>query len=111
MEKQLFIIGYGLSGGYGGIHDYEVIKADNLKDAEDYAFLKVCDYYDSYIDGCNLRDVDHIVEAEGVDEDEAYEMYLKEREDWIEYVAMEYNKENLKKIEGYHVWNPFSQEN
>ena len=58
-----------------------------------------------------VEELNEIVELKG----EIPEWYagntLIPEEDWIEYVAMEYNKENLKKIEGYHVWNPFSQEN
>ena len=107
--ENLFIIGYGLSGGYGGIHDYEVIEAENLEEAENHAYEKACEYYESYIDGANLRDTDHIVEEEGVDEEEAYEIFCEEREDWLEYVAMEYNEENLKKIEGYNLYNPFEK--
>lgn len=109
MEQNLFIIGYGLAGGYGGIHDYEVIKADNLESADNYAFLKACEYYESYIDGTNLREVDQIMEEEDLDEESTYDFFMDERESWIDYIAMEYNEKNLEKLDGCQIWNPFSQ--
>ena len=36
----LFIIGYGLSGGFGGIQNYEVIEAHNQDDADKQAWEK-----------------------------------------------------------------------
>ncbi len=102
MEAQLFIIGYGLSGGYGGIHDYEVIEADSREDAEDEAYVRACEHYESYLDGQNLRDVSDIME-----EDDAIQIFYEEREGWLEYVTLDYNEENLKKVEGYHLDNPF----
>jgi len=108
MEAQLFIIGYGLSGGYGGIHDYEVIEADSREDAEDEAYVKACEMYENYLDGSNLRDVSDIMEEDDVDEENAKQIFYEEREGWLEYVALDYNKENLEKVEGYHLDNPFA---
>ena len=107
--ENLFIIGYGLSGGYGGIHDYEVIEAENLEEAENAAYYKACEYYDMYIDGINLRDTDHIMEEDEVDEETAYEIFCEERENWLDYTAVEYNEKNLKEVEGYHLNNPFEK--
>lgn len=107
MERQLFIIGYGLSGGYGGIHDYEVIEADSREDAEDEAYVRACEHYESYLDGQNLRDVSDIMEEDDVEEDDAIQIFYEEREGWLEYVTLDYNEENLKKVEGYHLDNPF----
>lgn len=33
-----FIIGYGLSGGFGGIRDYDVIEADSQDEASEIAY-------------------------------------------------------------------------
>jgi hypothetical protein len=107
METQLFIIGYGLSGGYGGIHDYEVIEADSREDAEDEAYVKACDMYENYLDGTNLRDVSDIMEEDEVDEEYAIQVFYEERENWLEYVTLDYNEENLKEVEGYRLENPF----
>ena len=38
MEKNLFIISYGLGGGFGGANTYEVIEAINQADADKYAY-------------------------------------------------------------------------
>lgn len=107
--KNLYIIGYGLAGGYGGIHDYEIIKAESFIDAELYAWQKACDYYEMYIDGTNLRSVECIMEEEDLDEEAAYVIFDDERESWLEYVTIQYNEENMKKIEGYNVYNPYKK--
>lgn len=106
-EVQLFIIGYGLSGGYGGIHNYQVIEADSREYAEGEAYLQACEMYENYLDGINLRDVGDIMEEYEVDYDEAEQIFTEEREDWLNYTVLDYNEENLKKVEGYHLENPF----
>lgn len=88
-----YIIGWGLSGGFGGIHNYEVIKADSLDEAEKDAYYRAIDEYENYSGYHGLRSVDDIMEEDGVDSDEAEEIYNEEREGWLDYVA----KPNMKR--------------
>jgi len=98
-----YIIGWGLSGGFGGIQNYEVIKADSLDEAEKDAYQNYSGYH-------GLRSVDVIMEEDGVDSDEAEEIYNEEREGWLDYVAKPYSKEYEKKVKDYHYNNPYSEE-
>lgn len=102
-----YIIGYGLSGGFGGIQDYEVIIADSLDEAEGEAGQQARETYDSYAGLHGLRDVSEIVEEDEVDEDTAYEIYEEEREGWLEYVAFEYSKEKEEELEDWGIHNPY----
>ena len=105
--ENLFIIGFGLSGGFGGIHDYEVIEATGEIDAENQAYEKACEYYESYVGLYGLRDISQIMEEDDVDEEAAEQIYCEEMEDWLDYISMPYTEENLESIEGYNVYNPF----
>jgi len=111
MENNLFIIGYGLSGGFGGIHDYEVIEAVDENEAEDCAYQAAVEYYENYVGSNGLRTVEEIMEEDDLDEESAEEEFNEERESWIEYVSMPYNEENLKKVDGYHLHNPYAKAN
>lgn len=106
--KNLYIIGYGLAGGFGGIHEYEVIKAGSLVDAENYAWEKACYYYETHIDDVNLRSLSCIMREEDIeDENEAQIIFEEERENWLDYVSFEYNEENMEEIKGYYIYNPY----
>ena len=98
-----FIIGYGLSGGYGGIHDYKVIEAETLEQADQWAFEEACDYYESYIDGHNIRDVGDIRDEEDVDEETAWEIFQEERERWLDYITLDYSELQSLLDKGYNV--------
>ena len=98
-----FIIGYGLSGGYGGIHSYEIIETDSSKKAEEFAWESACQYYESYIDGINLRNVVQIMEEDEVDEETAYEIFSEEREDWLDYVVFDYSELQNLIDQGYTI--------
>lgn len=105
-----YIIGWGLSGGFGGIHNYEVIKADSLDEAEKDAYYRAIDEYENYSGYHGLRSVDDIIEEDGVDSDEAEEIYNEEREGWLDYHAKPYSKEYEKKVKDYHYNNPYKEE-
>jgi reverse gyrase len=105
-----YIIGWGLSGGFGGIHNYEVIKADSLEAAEKDAYYRAIDEYESYSGHHGLRSVDDIIDEDDVDSDEAEEIYNEEREGWLDYVAKPYSKEYEKKVKGNHYNNPYKEE-
>jgi len=102
-----FIIGYGLSGGFGGIQNYEVIEAGSMLDAENEAYWKACETYEQYAGSNGLRDISEIMEEDEVEEDEAEVTYNDERESWLDYVAYEYSEELEEKYSGYHFHNPF----
>jgi len=100
--KGYYIIGYGLSGGFGGIRDYEVIEASSQEEADDYAYERSCEYYENYVGMYGLRDVGQIMEEDDIeDEEEAEEYYREEMESWLEYVAFPYTKEKANELEPF----------
>lgn len=105
-----YIIGWGLSGGFGGIHNYEVVQASSLEGAEKDAYQRSIEEYESYSGYHGLRSVDDIMEEDGVDDEEAEEIYNEEREGWLDYVAKPYSKEFENKVKDYHYNNPFKDE-
>lgn len=102
-----YIIGWGLSGGFGGINNYEVISEDSLEKAEMVAYYKAVEEYEQYSGMHGLRSVEDIMDEDGVDSDEAEEIYNEEREGWLDYSAKPYSKEYEKKVKGYYYHNPF----
>ena len=96
----LFIVGYGLSGSFGGINNYEVIKAKSLSNAETHAWELACEYYENYVGMYGLRDLDEIIEDEDCSEEDAEEIYSDEREDWLDYNAIIYTKEDEERLIG-----------
>jgi hypothetical protein len=102
-----YIIGWGLSGGFGGIRNYEVISEDSLEKAEMAAYYKAVEEYEQYSGMHGLRSVEDIMDEDGVDSDEADEIYNEEREGWLDYSAKPYSKEYEKKVKDYHYQNPF----
>jgi len=106
----LYIIGYGLGGGFGGARNFEVIQADSQDDADKWAWESACEEYENYSGMHGLRDVSQIMEEDNIeDEDEALEVYNEERESWLDYSAMPYSKEYEKKISGNHYQNDFKE--
>lgn len=105
-----YIIGWGLSGGFGGIRDYEVIMADSLEEADKEAYQRAIQEYEQYEGMHGLRSVDDIMEDDDVDYDEAEEIYNEEREGWIDYSAEPYSKELEKKVEDNHYENRYKKE-
>lgn len=108
MDK--YIIGYGLAGGFGGIQNYTVIKANTIEDAEKEAWMMACEEYDSYLGSNGLRDVDEIMEEDGVDLEEAEEILNEERESWIDYEVFLYSEEKEDELSYHHFDNPFKDE-
>lgn len=106
-NTKYYIIGYGLSGSFGGIQDYEVIIADSLEEAEESAWEQAKETYDSYAGLHGLRDIPEIIEEDEVDEDTACEIYEEERERWLDYISFEYSKEKEEELEDYGIHNPY----
>lgn len=107
--ENLFIIGSGLGGGFGGQKNFEVIEADSLEDAEKWAWENACDEYGSYAGMHGLRDINQIMEEEEIeDEDEAKEVYEEERDSWLDYSAKPFSKEYEDEIKYHHYSNRYS---
>ena len=108
--ENLFIVGYGLSGGFGGIQNYVVIEASSESDAEDQARQMSVDEYESYAGSNGLRDVQDIMVEDEVDEDEAMEIYEQEMDDWLDYEVHPFTKEEYDQLseDGYNVENYFT---
>ena len=107
--ENLFIIGSGLGGGFGGKKNFEVIEANSLEDAEKRAWKNACDEYESYAGMYGLRDINQIMEEDGIeDENEANEVFEEERESWLDYSAKPFSKEYEKKVMYHHYSNRYS---
>ena len=109
--ENLFIVGYGLSGGFGGIQNYVVIEASSESDAEDQARLMSVEEYESYAGSNGLRDIQDIMDEDEVDEDEAYEIYEQEMDSWLDYEVKPFTKDEYDRLneEGYNVENYFTE--
>lgn len=106
--ENLYIVGYGLSGGFGGARDFEVIEAENLEEAGQYAYEKACECYENYEGRNGLRSIQDVMTQEGIeDEEDAFEIYNEEREDWLDYSAVKYSKEEEKKVMYKHYSNEY----
>lgn len=106
----LYIIGYGLGGGFGGARNFEVIQADSLEDAEKWAWESACEEYENYAGSNGLRDVGEIMEEDEIeDEEEALQVYEEERENWLDYSAKPYSKEYEKKVMYNHYQNDYKE--
>lgn len=106
--ENLFIIGYGLSGGFGGARNFEVIEAENSDEADKIAFEMACEEYEKYDGMHGLRSIDDIMQDDDLDEEEAEEQWIEERENWLDYLAVPYSKDAEIKYSKYHYHNPFT---
>lgn len=106
---ELFIINYGLGGGFGGAKNYEVVQVSNLEEAEKWAYDAACEYYEGYSGMYGLRDEVQIMEEDECDEEDARLTFEEERESWLEYAAAPYSKEYERKVEGWHYENAYTE--
>lgn len=99
--KHLYIISYGLGGGFGEARNFEVIQTNSLEDAEKWAWKNACEEYESYEGMYGLRTVDEIMQKDEIeDEEEAI---------WLDYSAQPYSKEYEKKIMYNCYNNPYKE--
>lgn len=106
--QNLFIIGYGLSGGFGGARNFEVVEAESIEQAEHKAWELACEEYEQYCGMHGMRSLDEIKEQEGLDNDEdAKDTYNEERESWLDYCASNYSKEEEEKVKHFNYENNF----
>lgn len=112
-KHNLFIVGYGLSGGFGGIHNYEVINAPSLEVASKEAYELAYEEYQNYDGTQGLRTEEEILEEaieQGIENPEEYaaEEYNEEVEGWIEYICLPWSRELEKDVRNKgHYHNPF----
>lgn len=108
--KGLFIIGYGLSGGFGGAITFEVIQVDTQEEADKWAWESACNDYERYAGSNGLRDLGEIMEEDGIDdEDVAWEVFCEEREGWLDYSAQPYSKEYEEEVRNHHYQNNYKE--
>lgn len=106
----LYIIGYGLGGGFGGARNFEVIQVNSQEEAEKWAWESACEEYENYAGMYGLRDVDEIMKEDEIeDEEEALDIYEQERENWLDYIAKPYSKEYENKVMDYHYQNDYKE--
>lgn len=76
----------------------------------DFGLGRACAEYESYAGSNGLRDIEEIMEEDGItDDDEAWQTFAEEREGWIEYSARPYTKAYEKEVKPYHYDNPFKE--
>lgn len=87
----LYVIYWGIAGGYGGISDSALIEADSLEDAEKDAYWRSREQ----------------IEDEGLDEDENGDYNEEEIDTWLDYEAEIYtgSKEQIKRMTNYNFVN------
>ena len=80
-----------LSGGFGGCEfvEWEEVECRSDEQAQDWAYELACEVYVLYDGNNGLRSVDDIMEEEEVEQIEAEDIWIEEREDWLDY---EYEK-------------------
>jgi hypothetical protein len=89
-EVKKWAIFAGLGGGFGG-SSFECFETCAYEEAQSIAYEKACDSYESYVGMYGLRELSTIMEEDGVDEEEAGEIYNEEREGWLDYHVEEYD--------------------
>lgn len=80
---------YKLYAGLGGVY-IETIKARNEEDAMHSACTCAIEIYESYEGSQGLRDIDEIMEEDGIDDyDEGRQAHAEEMESWLDYSVKE----------------------
>lgn len=87
--KKKYNIYAGLGGSFGGAYLIDIIEAESLRVAEEYAYETAIGIYESYEGMYGLRTVQDIMEEEDMEEDDALEVYTEEMENWLDYWAEE----------------------
>lgn len=108
--ENLYIVRYGLSGGFGGARNAEVIYAENLQDAESVAWEMMKEEYERYSGSNGLLSFTEVMEDNEItdeESDDAQAAYNEEIERWADYWVLPYSKEEEEKAKGLHYDNPF----
>jgi hypothetical protein len=83
---------YKITFGTVNAVEEEIIEATSLEQATEIAYEYACEDYESYAGLHGLRDIGDIMEEDGVNENEAEEIYLEERESWLYFDAEPYDE-------------------
>ena len=94
-ELKNYNIYAGLGGSFGGAKYVGTLNGVTSEEASDAAFESAIEEYESYEGYHGLRNIGDIMEEEGVDEQEAYDIYIDERESWLDYYAIPADEDNL----------------
>ena len=86
----------GLGGGFGGANFTGEIFTGTREQAENRAYGAAQEEYDSYEGLHGLRDVQMIMDEDGVDEEEAEQIRNDEMESWLDYWVEPYNPSKHK---------------
>lgn len=101
-----FYVEYGCGCG----DNYMIVEAKDLAAAENYAYEKAIEEYESYEGLHGILTKEEVCEEwgiEDVDSDEAEVAYREEREGQLNYLAEEYDEENdehVSALEEFGVW-------
>lgn len=88
-ELKWYKIYYGLGGSFGGEQYGYTAQFGNEEEANKAAWESACEKFESYAGMYGLRTLEDIMEQDGLDEEEAANVYNEERENWLEYHAEE----------------------
>lgn len=94
-ELKNYNIYAGLSGSFGGAEYVGTLNDVTLEMAEETAFESAVEKYESYEGYHGIRDIYDIMEEEGVDEQEANDIYIEERESWLDYYTIPTDEDKL----------------
>jgi hypothetical protein len=98
-ENYKWIIYHGLGGGFGGAKASEAFEGTQ-EEAEQEAWNRACEDYQSYEGMYGLRTTSDIMEEDGIeDEEEAEMIYNDERESWLDYWVVPYNEKEIEKAQ------------
>jgi hypothetical protein len=94
-ELKNYNIYAGLGGSFGGAKYVGTLNDVTEKVAAETAYESAIEEYESYEGYHGIRDIHDIMEEEGVDEQEATDIYIEEREDWLDYYAIPADEDEL----------------
>lgn len=86
----------GLGGGYGGANFIRLFSGSRNA-AESLAYQEAVEIYESHVGNGGLRTEDEIMDEDGVDEEEARQIYNEEMEDWLDYYVKLYDGSKTEK--------------
>lgn len=86
----LYLVKYGLGGGFGGAKESEMLECEDKEKALDAAYELAVEFA-SHFEGTNgLPDYQQIKEEHQCSEEEANDIYYELLENWLEYSVVEF---------------------
>lgn len=84
-----YLLYSGLGGGFGGHSPNRIIECVDESAAYGDAQALAEEEYESMVGMYGLRDIDQIMEEDGLDEEQAHQVYYEERDSWIDFAVNE----------------------